>query len=238
KQAYSHFQTQTGGAATPTVTSTSTPTATATASAIPPTYATTSTPIGTPPTGQTVTIPIAAGWNLITLPLAPTTPLDAQTVLTTLLAQTHGGYAEIDGYASGQWTPSLFDDLTDHLGIGGTNFTLQLGKGYALYSDTAGSISVTGTPASAQAVTLAAGWNLVGFPDAAANPANAYDVLSTLLGQTHGGYTEIDSYASGQWTPSAFDDPTDHIGLGGTNFAVQPGQGYALYTDLGATQTL
>ncbi|HVA93054.1 MAG TPA: hypothetical protein VNL71_24810, partial [Chloroflexota bacterium] len=188
------------------------------------------------PGAQTVTIPIAAGWSFITLPLSPTTPLDAQTVLTSLLAQTHGGYAEIDAYAASRFSPSLYDDQTDHLGIGGTNFTLQLGHGYALYSDTAGSLSVTGSPVAAQAVTLAAGWNLVGFPDAATNPVKADDFLSALLAQTHGGYAEIDGYASSRFTPSAYDDPHDGLGLGGTNFTVQPGQGYALYTDTGTTQ--
>jgi sugar lactone lactonase YvrE len=189
-------------------------------------------------TVQTLSIPIAVGWNLITLPLSPTTTLDARSVLAGLLGQTQGGYAEIDGYGNGHWTPSLFDDQTDGIGVGGTNFTLQLGCGYALYSDTAGIISITGTPASAQSPALSAGWNLVGFPGATATSPQADDILSTLLGQTHGGYAEIDGYSTGQFSPSAYDDPADGIGLGGTNFAVQPGQGYALYTDVAMAQSL
>src|SRR6185312_12909682 len=98
------------------------------------------------------------------------------------------------------------------------------------YSDTAGSISITGTPTAAQAVPLAAGWNLVGFPDAASHPNPAYAILSALLSHTQGGYPELDAYANGQFSPSAFADPADGIGLGGSNFTVQPGQGYALYT--------
>ncbi|HVA89168.1 MAG TPA: hypothetical protein VNL71_04945, partial [Chloroflexota bacterium] len=231
KQAYDQYRTETGGAAT------STPTTSATAT-VSPTSTSTATATTTPTTGQTVTIPIPAGWSFVTLPLAPTTPLDAQTVLTSLLAQTHGGYAEIDAYASSRFSPSLYDDPHDGLGIGGTNFTLQLGHGYALYSDTAGSLSVTGTPAAAQPITLAAGWNLVGFPDAGTNPVKADDFLSALLAQTHGGYAEIDGYASSRFTPSAYDDPRDGLGLGGTNFTVQPGQGYALYTDVGTTVIL
>jgi hypothetical protein len=177
---------------------------------------------------------VAAGWNLITLPLSPTDALDARTVLTALLAQTGGSYAEIDAYSSGQWSPSLYDDAG---GIGGANFTLQLGQGYALYSDRAGSITITGTAAGAQSVGLSPGWNLVGFPDAASNPSKAYDILSGLLGTTGGSYAEIDGYASGQWSPSAYDQPGAG-GPGGTDFTVQAGQGYALYTDRAAIRAL
>jgi len=53
-----------------------------------------------------MTIPVQAGWNLITLPLSPTTALDARTVLTSLLAQNQHGYVEIAGYANGRWTTS------------------------------------------------------------------------------------------------------------------------------------
>ena len=120
-------------------------------------------------------------------------------------------------------------------GIGGANFTLQLGQSYALYSDKAGSITVTGTAAGAQTVGLSPGWNLVGFPDAASNPATAGTVLTGLLYQTNGSYAEIDGYAGGQWKPNAYDD---HGSQGGTNFTVQLGQGYALYTDRAATQAL
>jgi hypothetical protein len=182
--------------------------------------------------GSLVTMPVAAGWNLISLPLSPTDALDAQMVLTVLLAQTGGSYAEIDAYSSGQWSPSLYDDAG---GIGGDNFTLQLGHGYALYSDKAGSITITGTAVGAQTVGLSPGWNLVGFPDAASNPSTAGTVLTGLLGQTNGSYAEIDGYAGGQWNPNAYDD---HGNQGGTNFTVQTGQGYALYTDKAATLPL
>ncbi len=180
----------------------------------------------------TQTLQLAAGWNLITLPLSPTTPLDAQAVLTSLISTTHGRYAEIDAYTNGQFSPSLYDDPGDGLGIGGKNVTLQLGQGYALYTDTASSIPITGTPVtSATSITLAAGWNLVGFPGAGATTYKAFDILSNLLAATQGKYAEIDSYSNGQFSPSAYDDPGDGLGLGGSNFTIQPGQGYALYTD-------
>ncbi len=233
-------------APTPTVTSTATTTATATgtptASATPTGTATgTATPTATPGGSGvlTTTISLAAGWNLISLPLAPATPLDARTVLTTLFNNTHGSYAEIDRYSNGQFAPSLYDDLGDQLGIGGTNFTLQPGQGYALYTNTAGSITVTGTPIStATALPLAAGWNLIGFPDAGTTTYKADTVLTGLIAATHGRYAEIDGYTDGQFSPSAFDDPGEGPGLGGSNVTIQPGQGYALYTDVGTTLDL
>jgi hypothetical protein len=86
-------------------------------------------------------------------------------------------------------------------------------------------------------VDLAPGWNLVGFPDATGGQPLAFGILNALLGTTHGSYAEIDGYAGGQWTPSAYYLPANGP-ASGTNFAAQPGQGYALYTDTGATQTL
>jgi sugar lactone lactonase YvrE len=218
--------------ALPTATPTSTPTVTATGASTP-----TATPTGTA-TQTTATIMLSAGWNLISLPLAPATPLDAQAVLTSLINTTHGSYAEMDGYSNGQFSPSLYDDPRDHLGIG-TNFTLHPGQGYALYTSAAGSITVAGTPiTTTTAFPLAAGWNLIGFPDAGANTYRAYDVLRALLAATHGRYVELDSYSNGRFSPSAYDDPGDGLGLGGTNFTVQPGQGYALYTDAATTLDL
>jgi sugar lactone lactonase YvrE len=219
--------------APPTATPTSTPTTTATDTLTP-----TATPTSTA-TQTAATITLSAGWNLITLPLAPATPLDAQAVLTSLINTTHGSYAEMDGYSNGQFSPSLYDDPRDHLGIGGTNFTLQPGQGYALYTSAAGSITVAGTPiTTTTAFPLATGWNLIGFPDAGANTYRAYDVLRALLAATHGRYVELDGYSNGRFSPSAYDDPGDGLGLGGTNFTVQPGQGYALYTDAATTLDL
>jgi hypothetical protein len=175
-------------------------------------------------------LPIQAGWNLISLPLTPSTTLYASDVLATLVAQT-GGFAEISVYSGGQWSQYMYDDATDGAGLGGTDFQLQTGQGYALYSDKAGSISFTGTPVSFQPPTVAAGWNLVGFPGATGTSAEAFSILSTLLGQIQGSYAELDGYSHGQWSPSAFDDLSGGIGQSGPDFTVQSGQGYALFSD-------
>ncbi len=171
---------------------------------------------------QTVVLPVRAGWNLIALPLSTTT-LDAWGVLSAIVSQTHG-YAAIAGLAGGQWSQYMYDDVADGIGAGGSDFGLQLGQGYALYSDKPGSVIVSGEAASNPPLSLAAGWNLVGFPS---NPSTSYDILASVLGQTNGSYAEIDGYTRGQWGPSAFDG----AGLGGANFSVTSGQGYALFSD-------
>ncbi len=128
--------------ATPVGTSTATPIGTATDT---PTAIVTDTPTVT---NQGVTIQLTAGWNLIALGVAPSAPVDAQTVLTTLIGKTGGGYVEIDSYSNGQFSPSLYDDPADGLGIIGTDFTLQMGHGYALYTDNAGSLTFSSSGVS------------------------------------------------------------------------------------------
>jgi hypothetical protein len=182
------------------------------------------------------TLPIAAGWNLLTLPLTPTTPLSASALLAGLLAQTGGSYAEIDGFTSGQWSPSYFQEVRPTPLTGGGDYALALGQGYALYSDQSGTITITGLPAAAQSVSLARGWNLVGFPDAygSANPAMASAIVSGLLGQTGGNYAELDGFSEGEWAPSYFEEVSPSVSSP-SDYSVALGQGYALYTDVAGT---
>src|SRR5208283_3289779 len=46
---------------------------------------------------------LVAGWNMITLPVSPTTSLDAQSLLVSLLSHTQGRYAEVVAYGAGGW---------------------------------------------------------------------------------------------------------------------------------------
>jgi hypothetical protein len=57
-------------------------------------------------------------------------------------------YVEIDAYSNGQFSPSLYDDPADGLGIIGTDFTLEKGHGYALYTDRAGSLTFSSSGVS------------------------------------------------------------------------------------------
>jgi hypothetical protein len=186
-----------------------------------------------------VTYNVQRGWNLLALPLAPTAPIPASTLLAGLLAQTGGSYAEIDGFTNGAWTPSYFQEVRPTPLTGGSDYALALGQGYALYSDQSGSITFTGAVAAAQTVSLARGWNLVGFTDAygSANPAMASGILSGLLGQTGGNYAELDGFTAGQWKPSFFEEVSPPV-VSPSDYSVTAGQGYALYTDKGSAQQL
>jgi len=209
-----------------------------------PSSATLSSPITNLPSfriGLTVSVTynVQRGWNLLALPLAPTAPIPASTLLAGLLAQTGGSYAEIDGFTNGAWTPSYFQEVRPTPLTGGSDYALALGQGYALYSDQSGSITFTGAVAAAQTVSLARGWNLVGFTDAygSANPAMASGILSGLLGQTGGNYAELDGFTAGQWKPSFFEEVSPPV-VSPSDYSVTAGQGYALYTDKGSAQQL
>ena len=93
-----------------------------------------------------VAIPVQAGWNLISLPLALTSPISASTVLATLLQNTGGALAALYGLTNNQWSPSLIDQAGPAIG---TDFALAFGQGYLLYSDKAGSLTLSGTPGTA-----------------------------------------------------------------------------------------
>jgi len=186
-----------------------------------------------------VTYTVQRGWNLLSLPLSPTTPLSASTLLAGLLAQTGGNYAEIDGFTNGQWAPSYFQEVRPTPLTGGSDYTLALGQGYALYSDMSGTVAFSGVPASAQTVSLARGWNLVGFPDAvtATTPLSASAILSGLLGQTGGNYAELDGFTNGAWAPSSFQEVSPSV-VSPSDYSVVAGQGYALYTDIAGDRPL
>lgn len=84
--------------------------------------------------------------------------------------------------------------------------------------------------------SLAAGWNLVGFPDAESNRQAAATVLGNILGD--GNYAEIDGYSAGAWQPCAYDDTSLAPSAGGTSFVTEPGHGYAISTNEPVSTTL
>ena len=168
-----------------------TPTPTAT-TAVPPTESPTSTPTASPspsstgtssPAGNptatasasptstaalTQTITVHKGWNLIALPLQPASPLNAQGVLHSVLASGHGSLAEMAAWSTNTWLTALLD--RSPTGVG--DFSLVPGNGYFLYSDTEGAtFTISGTAPTSPSVTLTVGWNLIGVPTAAGEPA-------------------------------------------------------------------
>ncbi len=235
--------TQTNTPVAPTSTATpasSTATATGTPTAVS-TTARTNTP--TPSTGTATVTPtqtaftlaFGQGLNSLGLPLIPPSPLDAQTLLGQVLAATGGQKAVLYAMTNGIWNPRLTDTAGT---FGGINFTLQVGAGYQLYTDRAGSLLLPGIPpATAPAWPLTQGWNLVSVPISRPGAVQASAVLEAVLASTHGGLAEIQAMSNGIWTTYLTDDTADGIGLIGLDFTLQPGQSYLLYTDTAGSVT-
>jgi hypothetical protein len=219
-------QTPTGTvSATATATATTTATATMTASASP-------SATGTP-TNQVASIAAQAGWNLVSLPLTAGS-LSASTMLSGLLQRSGGGLAAIYALSNGQWSSPLI--LRGGHAPSGTDFALQPGVGYLLYSDASGSYLQTGAVPAAQPIwTLRSGWNMVGIAVGGSGPIAASTVLQGVLASGNGSVAAIYALSNGQWS-SPLILRSGHA-PGGTDFALQPGMGYLLYTDRSASYT-
>jgi len=178
-------------APSPTVTRTPTPTPTRT-----PTPTITSTPSATPTRTVTPTpgpplnpIPLAPGWNLISLPGRPVFPYTVETVLREI--GTQGGHCtEAARWYGGGWSGHI-------LGLPFNNFTVEPGQGLFVRCDQASQWTPTGIRYSGPiTLTLAGGWNLIAVP---------YQTLDTVsqIGaaiDTQGGdWREIDRWTSGTW---------------------------------------
>jgi hypothetical protein len=98
----------------------------------------TPSPSGTPTATATVpgfTYHLPAGWSMIALPGAPTSPVYASGLLIGLLLQSQGSLAALYGLTNNRWSPYLIDDHQPGTGLLGEDFVLQQGVGYLLYSD-------------------------------------------------------------------------------------------------------
>ncbi len=74
----------------------------------PPTPTTTATPAPTPTTATTtLTLSLQPGWNLIALPISPTLPVQAHTVVSTVVTSSGGGIAEMATWTGSGWTTAL-----------------------------------------------------------------------------------------------------------------------------------
>ena len=98
-----------------------------------PTPGPTPSPTGTPLASTTVSLTLQSGWNLIALPVSPTLPLQAQDVLAGVVAASGGSLAELASWQGSNWTT----DLDSGGAMEGSNFTLEPGLGYFVYSDQA-----------------------------------------------------------------------------------------------------
>jgi kumamolisin len=182
---------------------------------------------GTP---RSATVPVHSGWNLITLPLVATGAISASTVLAAVLQSGHGHLTALYALNGGAWSQPFIA----HSGgaTSGTDFVLRPGRGYLLYTDQNGNASETGfVPVAAATWAVGAGWTLVGLPQGGGTP-QASAALTQLLHSTGGALTAIYRLSNGAWSQPLIERSGG--GTSGTDFALQPGQGYLLYSDRAA----
>ena len=189
-------------------------------------YAQPATPTATPASVQTATLSLQPGWNLIALPLNPTTPLQAQAVLTNVIGTPGTGVAELAQWTGNSWNVAFHQGSTL---VG--DFTMQVGQGYFLYTDHPGAYTATGAPvATAPRLTLTPGWNLIGMPTVAPG-SQAHGLLNSL---NAAGLAPIEaaSWLSTLWQVAQWPtpDPT-------SDFTVSPTAGYFVYVQNGGPWT-
>jgi hypothetical protein len=164
--------------------------------------------------------PLAAGWNLISLPFIPTRP-----AITDALQSIQGAYTDVLAYdaAAAAWlryspsVPAQFNTLS----------TLAPQRGYWLHMSRPATLYVSGEPLTPANIALRPGWNLVGFPSAAAQPIS--QALASIAGQYDCVYAYDSTMASGEWRTYIVGEVSSDLE------SLEPGQGYWIYAKTNCT---
>lgn len=150
------------------------------------------------------------GWNLITLPLTPINPYNAETILQSINAQ-GGACNEIDQWLNGGWNSHA-------LGLPYGQFPIVMGEGYFVRcSQTSDWIHEGTLVVSGVTVNLSPGWNLVGFPYPEVG-YTAEGILDAVIVQG-GNCSDIVHWINGGWETHTNNYPFN-------NFTILPGEGY------------
>jgi hypothetical protein len=173
------------------------------------------------PATVTMTVSLQAGWNLISLPADPLTPLTAEGLLRLINAQ--GGQAtDVNRWQAGAWN-------THVAGLAFNDFALEPGRGYFVKAARASTATIAGRAlTAAPSISLAAGWNLVAFPSMPAG-TTAESLLQAMAAQGIK-VMEIDRWSGGSWNSHL-------IGLPFNNFAIESGAAYFIRASQTGTWT-
>ncbi len=165
--------------------------------------------VSSPPV-TSFTIPLKAGWNLISLPL----------VNYSISASSLGplGVSEVSWYNN---SAGGYD--TYIVGLTPDDFTLRPDRGYFLYCDYDTSLVVTGDEPTGRSASLSSDWNMVGW--STMSYSDALDVVSSIPGNQ-----EIARYNTSSQGYDTFVE-----GMTPDAFTVGPGEGYFIYSDVPAT---
>jgi rhamnogalacturonyl hydrolase YesR len=157
-----------------------------------------------------LTIPLTAGWNIISLNVEPA---DSSTAAIFGDSLTHALYNRPKGSI-------LVKNLAGHtywpfLGIDGLGY-VHTGQGYQMHSDSTDTMLVQGVPYtdSITPLTLLAGWNLIAYL-----PQTALSVATAMSGAAGNIVIMKNCFGDAYWPD---------YGINGIG-SLQPGQGYFLY---------
>lgn len=163
-----------------------------------------------------VTISLAEGWNLISLPVEPFDP-----AIGVLTSQISSCLLQVLAYGNDTW---LYYDPSQ-LGQNTLN-TMESGKGYWVEMACPGEMRITGNRTT-KPINLAVGKNFVGYNSLTPLP------ISTALAGIANKYTTFGLYKDDQWI---FYDPNDEAGS--PLKVLSPGNGYWIEVTEETTWTL
>lgn len=164
---------------------------------------------------RTMTVPLSAGWNLVSVPLSTgsSAPRD-------IFASIQGGYDIAYAY-DGRYADAPWKGYSPAAPAGANDLTrLVAGQGFWLHVERDTTWTVTGTVPSTISATLTVGWNLVGYAGKTWEPLTR--TLASLVGACDlvGGYEAAENAHPWRWY-----DPAAPAILNSLS-AMEPGKGY------------
>ncbi|MEI6154353.1 MAG: hypothetical protein WCQ90_09740, partial [Deltaproteobacteria bacterium] len=163
--------------------------------------------------GNTYTIPLYTGWNLISLPLQP-----ADTAITSVLSGITGTYSIVWG----DFNPLTQQWKFKNASGGGLLNTMTAGKAYWMYITSIDGTTLTNAGDQiAHNITLQPGWNFVGY-----NKTKSVSTTTALASIT--GYYSI---IWGDFNPITQQWKYKDASGGGLLDTIEAGKGYWIYND-------
>lgn len=172
-----------------------------------------------PYTPDSVYLPLAEGWNLISLPFMPDDPTPVE-----VFSDIQGQYGLVETWEGGEWKVYAPGQLSYNQSL----HSISVQRGYWLYLNQPTTITFAGPTPDISTIALSPGWNLVGYPRPIARlPSLAFASIAGCL-QEALSYSADESGAWSHYVP----------GVTGDTFILRPGHGYWLHTNSACTWVL